>query len=205
MCSCWPTWFKNCAALLPAVLIMTGCASSSPSGQTPPHQPAASADVLKAGDTIKIAIIRPNEEKKPPVEQTIKDDGTISLDLIGSVQAAGRRKGELEKAIYDLYVPKYYKPGRITVIITPDNRFFYVDGYVKNPSRQLYVGEMTVTKAIASAGGATEYGNLKRVTLTRSTGEVFQINCKKAQDNPKLDLPVYPGDQVYVPMKGPFD
>jgi len=62
---------------------------------------------------------------------------------------------QLQDEIVAIYVPKYFQ--RMTVSIKTDDRFFSVLGEVRNPSRQQYVGQMTVLKAIASAGGFTEF------------------------------------------------
>src|SRR5678815_4466249 len=44
----------------------------------------------------------------PPAHQErIKDDGTITLPLIGAVKAKDKTPGELQKEIRTLYVPKY--------------------------------------------------------------------------------------------------
>ena len=178
----------------------TGCQSADTNAPGKGIGAVVTSDVLQAGDHITITLTGPPDLKElKPIEQTIKDDGTIGLSLIGSVKAAGKKKGELEKDIHDLYVPKYYK--HLNVVVTPDNRFYYVYGYVKTPSRQVHIGEITVTKAIASSGGFSEYARMTKVRLTRSNGEVIIVDCDKALKDPKLDLPVYPGDNIYVPLR----
>ena len=56
-------------------------------------------------------------------------------------------------------------------------------------------------KAIASAGGFTDFANKKKVKLTRVDGRTQTVNCVKALDNPSLDLEVYPGDKIHVPRR----
>ena len=46
--------------------------------------------------------------------------------------------------------PKYYR--HLTVTVNTGDRVYYVTGEVKQPGRQLYAGQMTVTKAITTAG-----------------------------------------------------
>lgn len=132
-----------------------------------------------------------------PHEERIKDDGTITLPLIGAVEAAGKTPGELQEVIHDLYVPSYYKdliPG------TKQRRVYYVGGQVRQPGRQEYLGATTVTKAIQSAGDFTDFAARSHVELTRTDGKKFMVNCVKAATNPSLDLPVYPGDKIFVPI-----
>jgi polysaccharide export outer membrane protein len=126
----------------------------------------------------------------------IKEDGNITLPYIGAIQAAGKTAGELQTEIYDLYVPKYYI--RLTATVKPGDLIYYVTGEVKNPGREIYVGETTVTKAITSAGGFTDFANHSKVYLVRANGERVRVNADKAMEHPADDLQVYPGDQIEV-------
>lgn len=151
------------------------------------------------GETVNIIFSgTPDPMEFPPHEETIKEDGNITLPLIGSVQALDKTAGELQKEIHDLYVPKYYV--RLNVVVKPGDLLYYVQGEVKTPGRQLYVGETTVTKAITSAGDFTDFASHK-VTLIRANGDRVKVNVDKALDNPALDAKVYPGDHIYVPRR----
>jgi polysaccharide export outer membrane protein len=107
----------------------------------------------------------------------------------------------VEKEIRNRYVPRLYKYMTVTINWRDATQFYYVDGEVKSPARQTYIERTTVLKAIASAGGFTDFAKKAGVTLTRQDGRKFIINCKKARVDSKLDLEVYPGDKVYVPRK----
>jgi len=141
----------------------------------------------------------PNGAPPQPFEVHVKEDGTITLSLNQTFQAVGKRQGDLEKEIRDRYVPAYYK--YLTVTIKPQDRFYFVDGEVKGPGRQVYIGPMTVTKAIGSCGDFTDFANRKKVKLTRVDGHTQTVNCKEAINDPRLDLPIYPGDKIHVPRK----
>src|SRR5207247_4576738 len=119
------------------------------------------------------------------------EDGDITLLLNETFHAVGKRHGELEKEIRVRYVPAYYR--YLTVTIKPQDRFYFVDGEVKAPGRQVYVGPMTVTKAIGSCGDFTDYANRKKVKVTRGDGRMEIVNCKEAINVPSKDLPIYPG------------
>jgi protein involved in polysaccharide export with SLBB domain len=66
------------------------------------------------------------------------------------------------------------------------------------PGKLPYTGQITVTRAIATAGGFSPFANRRNVRIYRSDGTYSTINCTKALQNPKLDLPVYPGDKILV-------
>ena len=98
----------------------------------------------------------------------------------------------MQNEIHDLYVPKYYV--RLNVVVKPGDRIYYVRGEVKQPGREIYVGETTVTKAITSAGDFTDFASHK-VWLIRANGQRVKVNVDKALEDPSLDPQVYPGDQ----------
>jgi polysaccharide export outer membrane protein len=147
------------------------------------------AEVLRVGDT---PVTIPNFDEK------IREDGTIKLTLDKTFKAAGKTPGDLEKEIRACYVPNYYKYMTVTVKQQEATRWYYVNGEVKVPARQMYAGRITVLKAIASVGGFTDFANKKKVRLTRVDGRTQVVNCVKALENPSLDPEVYPGDTIHV-------
>jgi polysaccharide export outer membrane protein len=158
------------------------------------------SELLRVGDSLTIAftdtpVIIPN------FEGPIGEDGMITLTYNQPFKAAGKSTGDLAKEIRARYVPNIYKYMTVTVKHLDSTRWYYVDGEVKSPNRQIYNSRLTVTKAIASAGGFTDFANKKKVKLTRVDGRTQIVNCAKALDNPSLDLEVYPGDKIHVPRR----
>jgi len=156
-------------------------------------------DDLCVGDKVFV-IITDIPVNYGPLEQTIREDGTITLPLSIQVKAAGKKAGDLATEIHDLYVPKYYL--RATVTVKPEERVFYVGGQVRQPNRYVYAGEMTLLRAIKVAGDFTDYAKKTKVMVTRAKGgKPLIVNCKKAINNPKYDVPIYPGDRIEVPQR----
>lgn len=189
---------------------LAGCQTSNPNIQFTPVEgeeamtgtpPSASDPQLAKGDNVRVTFSG-TIEPIPPHEEQIKEDGTITLPLIGAIKAEGRTAGELQKEIHDKYVPDYYK--RLTAIVTTDRRVYYVQGQVRASGRQEYIGPTTVLKAIASAGDFTDFANRKKVVLTRTDGKRLIVDCIKAAKDSVFDLPVFPGDKIEVPMRKPF-
>jgi polysaccharide biosynthesis/export protein VpsN len=178
------------------------------SAATPTAAPAATsgsapnpeAEVLRVGDSLTITFTD-TPVQIPPFEEKIREDGTITLTLNKMFTAAGKSRGDLEKEIRDCYVPRYYKYMTVSVKQQESTRWYYVDGEVKLPNRQIYNSRITVLKAIASAGGFTDFANKKKVKLTRVDGRTQIVNCVKALDKPNLDPELYPGDKVHVPRR----
>jgi len=186
--------------LLPLIAFgLTGCASPDYSGvmSAPDEEDTnlMAAARLHVGDTITITLSG-IPDQIPLMDKTINEDGTFTMDAIGVVKAGGKTPGELEAIIHDAYVPKIYT--HLTVTVKPGDRVFYVRGEVKQPGRQIYVGQMTVTKAITSCGDFTDFANEKKVWLTRVNGNRYKINAQAILNGEAPDPPVFPGDQIEV-------
>ncbi|MBK7999628.1 MAG: SLBB domain-containing protein [Verrucomicrobia bacterium] len=196
------------SALVVVMSAFAGCSTIDGSGQFPPPiSPATtggtngvSADVdqfsrLRVGDLIMISF---SDIEKPPQKQevNIPDSGVITLPFNVHVKADGKTTTELEKDIRDAYVPSLFV--NLTVSVRADQRFYYVDGEVRTPRAWLYTGETTVLRAVANAGGFTDFANRSKIELRRQNGQRFFVNYKKALKDPKLDLPVYPNDHIIV-------
>jgi polysaccharide export outer membrane protein len=154
-----------------------------------------SSGVLRIGDLVRVSLLDIPQPPQP-VEIRIPDDGRITLPYNITVDARNKTVSQLQEEIRNLYVPAYFV--RLTVNIKTEERFYYVGGEVRVPSRQPYTGEMTVLWAVDTAGGFTDFANRKKIELRRANGEVHSINWEKARKNSKLDLIVYPNDQIMV-------
>ena len=184
------TWL----CLLPmATLFSAGCASTTPPAPGPDLEGQVAQ--FHVGDTVTVTFEGPPEPLQPH-EEPIKEDGTITLDNVGAVKAAGKTAGQLQNEIHDLYVPKFYT--HLTVTVKTGDRVFYVTGEVKGPGRQIYSGQMTVTKAITSAQDFTDFANRRKVWLIRSNGQRIKVNCDDILNGDAPDPQVYPGDQIQV-------
>jgi polysaccharide export outer membrane protein len=187
-----------CGLLFTGV-IFTGCYSSSVmTGSPSTGYTVAEVARFHVGDTVIVTLSGLPTDILPH-QEPIKEDGTITMPDIGHVQAAGKTAGELQNEIYDLYVPKLYR--HLTVTVNTGDRVYYVTGEVKQPGRQLYAGQMTVTKAITTAGDFTDFANHRKVWLIRANGQRIKVNCNEALRNPSKDPLVYPNDQIQVPRK----
>ena len=209
--------------LLGTLLVVSGCKNTDHnaalaerfgSASNPPSPAASAASTnghssalptefsrLRVGDLVMINF---SDVERPPgkVEVNIPDSGVITLPYNVKIKADGKTTTELENEIRSKYVPALYIA--LTVTVRTDMRVYYVDGEVKNMRGALpYVGEVTVLRAIANAGGFSDFANKKNIELRRLNGQRFVINYYKALKDPTLDLPVYPNDHIIV-NKGRF-
>jgi polysaccharide export outer membrane protein len=174
----------------------------TPSAPTPTTNLLQSAgggiSILRVGDPLTVSFTDIPVLTSGMHEQKVRipEGGTITLPYNVRVMAAGKTVSQLEKDVRDAYVPAYFV--NLTAIVNTEERFFYVDGEVKLPGRQGFSGELTVLRAIGTAGGFTDFANRRKIQLRRQNGQTFFINWNKAIDHPELDLPVYPNDHIFV-------
>jgi len=183
---------------------LAGCETGTPTGKmpvdttggkSPATSATASGDLLAVNDKL-IVSFNDLVIAVPPVDCQIRDDGSVTLILNQTFQAAGKTIGEFEKEIRARYVPKFYV--NMTPTVKSQERFFVVGGEVRQPNRYVYLSKMTVLRAIDSAGGFTDFARRSRVTITRASGKQITVNCVRALEHPELDLDVFPGDKITV-------
>jgi protein involved in polysaccharide export with SLBB domain len=184
-------WFALALATLLPLAVALAQVPAAPKGDS------GSTDVLNAGERI-VVILSDIPNGPPPQEVVISEDGKITLHLDKTFTAAGKTRSQLEKEIKEYYVPNFYT--RMTVTVKQEERFVYVDGFVKAPNNYPYRPGMTLLKAITVAGGFSEFGKKSEVTITRD-GREQKVDCEKALKDPKLDRPLFPGDRIYVPRR----
>jgi polysaccharide export outer membrane protein len=160
--------------------------------------PGNRPEIINIGDSLTITFFDLPIVQQP-IDQQVRGDGTITLIDNQTFKVDGKTRGELEKEIRARYVPRLYP--RMTVAIKPFERFFFVGGEVRGPGAQRYIGPITVLKAIQSAGDFTDFAQRKKIRLTRLDGKKLIINWYDAQQDPRLDPPVYPGDTIHVPRR----
>ncbi len=154
-----------------------------------------SGRILRVGEGVTVTF-QDLPSAVAPIDTTIKEDGTITLIYNKQFHAADKTVGQLENEIRQAYVPAYFV--NMTPTIATKDRWFYVDGEVRAPGRQVYLHKMTVLDAIATVGGFTDFARKSKVQLTRADGKTFFVNSVKAQKKPELNLEVFPDDRVTV-------
>lgn len=192
---------RACLCLLVAALssVLAGCATNAVTATNPQIPEAASTAQLRPGDSLNIALQGVPDASANTVQ--IDDQGLISLPFIGTVKAAGLSTAELSQRVRETYVAKkIYTTVDVSVSVT--ERYIYVGGEVQRPGRIIWTPDLTVAKAIQSAGGFTLYAKETAVSLIRDKN-AYPIDVKLAQRNPAQDPRLVPGDSLQVP-RSPF-
>jgi protein involved in polysaccharide export with SLBB domain len=192
------------------VLLLVGCDWGKPSpansGIKPgvdatTNQSTLGADVLRPGDRVRVVYNDIPDRVEPAELQVPEGDGTLTLYLGVEAKFAGKKVTQLEREIANAYVEEKKLFRRITINIERLGQTVSVGGEVREAGNVPWVAGMTVTSAINAAKGMTDYAAKWRVLLTRSTQVVTTVDVTKAQQDPTLDLKVYPGDKIEVPRR----
>jgi len=131
-------------------------------------------------------------------------DGTIELKYVGAVRVVGKSALEVQETVYLALVPRIYREGVISVSASvtraEDLPRITVQGHVTRPGEhRLRDVQMTVTRAIAAAGGFTPLAG-QEIQVRRSDGRggVETIRVTRSQLEAGDDPALLPDDTVFV-------
>ena len=183
--------------LLVALAMLAGCETSNAarSGRNPQVAASASAAQLRPGDSLTVTLSGIPDSSTNPVQ--IDEQGAISLPFVGVIPAAGLNTGELAAALRQAYLDRKFYTS-ISVAVTVTERYIYIGGEVQRPGRIPWSPDLTLAKAVQSAGGFTLYAKESRVTLTRDR-RAYDFDVVLAQRRPEEDPLLFPGDSIQVP------
>ena len=215
---------RRCTAILLSFLLVSACARNryTKAPAVPGDDPAFSAPepmVLRGlesdppeplqllpGDVVQLTTV---SAKTQTFDGLIVDAmGQLHVPLAGDIQVGGKTLTEAEKAVerglrnYDRFV-------RTNLIISAlDGHSASAVGAVTKPGRIKVSPGMRLADLLAEAGGAaraesqhipTLVGNLDLARLVRG-GETVPVSIQLATaGDPKHNIRVRPGDQLYVP------
>jgi polysaccharide export outer membrane protein len=161
---------------------------------------------LLPGDTITV---RSNSQENAEYEGLIIDDeGKVHVPIAGPVQVSGLSPHQAERTIEGV-LQKYDRFVRVSVVVTGwGGHFATVIGAVVNEGPKTLTPSMRIAELIAAAGGPMRLeneGELKYIAdldgarLMRKN-QVVPISIRLAlSGDPKHNVLVHPGDQLFVP------
>ncbi len=163
-------------------------------GAEEPESVIAPGYRLRQGDQISVSLRGIPEPAD--YEFIIPDDGYIFMPYISPIQAKGLTISELQRLIHGRYIEEQiYRQLSVNVLLPTQH--YFVRGEVRAPGRFPLTSGMTVLKAIAAAGGYTEFANPRRVEVIRA-GETISGNARQMEQNPEEDFMVQAGDVIIV-------
>lgn len=196
---------KRAAGLILAFLFCAAVASAQ--GQA--VAPAQGQEYrLGAGDVVKITVYN---NPDLATEAEISQSGKISFPLIGEIAFGGLTRGEAEKALAGRLGSGGFVPDAHVnlLIVQYRSRQISVMGEVGKPGKYPVNQPISITDAIAAAGGITPKGSTSVTVIKRgqdgSTSR-HEVDVKKllATGDMSKNVSVGADDIVYVPTASVF-
>ena len=187
-----------CAGL---ALGLAGCTRTKalPAGSAPA---AATLDaVLSPGDSVELKFPYAAELNDT---QTVRPDGSLSLQLVGEMKVAGLAPADLADRLKTLYAAHLKNP-QVTVILRGEQgRHAFIGGEVRQPGRVDLPAPLNVFDALATVGGmdltSAAVGDVivMRTVGARRVG--YRVDLRPAlRGEATVPFMLQPGDHVYVP------
>lgn len=147
----------------------------------------------------------------PELNQTVRvsEDGSITIPLLDRVIVGGMSKDAVEKKLAQLLEQKYVKNPQVSVFIKEyQSRLVSVIGAVEKPGMFELVGRQNLLQMISKAGGIKENASNRLFVLREGiNGDAATIAIDLedllSNGNPKLNIPLQPGDVINVPVDKP--
>jgi polysaccharide export outer membrane protein len=155
--------------------------------------------IIGAQDVLDISVWKEETLSKTV---PVRPDGKISLPLLNDVQASGLTPTQLATQItQDL--KKFVTDPQVTVIVREINsQRVYLLGEVARAGAYPLLPGMTVLQALSSAGGFTQFANLRKIYVLRVENgkqEKFPFNYKEALSKGDQNIFLKAGDTIVVP------
>lgn len=136
----------------------------------------------------------------------VQPDGYVTLKGAGSIFVEGQTVPELTETLKVAYAKVLHNPIISVSLKDVEKPYVIVTGQVGKPGKYDLRSSLTVTEAVAIAGGFNEKAKHSQVVLFHPTPnglvEAKLINVKKllASRDMSEDIHLQPGDMVYVPQ-----
>lgn len=213
-----------------ATVVAAALAASRPAAaqeadpSAPAPAPAAAAPASSYGSTGAIPTVGSNYKLRPGDEITLSvygettlspqqplrvlPGGAVEIPLVGEVIVGGRTPSQAG-AVVARKLQRYLRDPRVTIaLFTVAPIETLVLGNVRAPGKYVLTPPAKLTDVIAAAGGlGPTDGDLPDARIQSSAGGVSTVSLQKLlhDGDVALNVPVQPGDEVYVPSPNLFD
>jgi polysaccharide export outer membrane protein len=165
------------------------------------ENPIGKPYVIGVGDVVRIGVWK---TENLSTDAIVRPDGTITIPYVGELQAAGRTAAQLQQDAAQR-LTALVRDAVVTVSVVEVNSYrFTVSGNVERPGLFDSRSYVTVSEAIALAGGPNRYASTDQIVVVRNTdGRIRRIPINYddilSGKSPEQDIVLLRGDAVRVP------
>ena len=137
---------------------------------------------------------------------TVQPDGFLILKGVGPLYAEGQTVTDVQQSIVRAYRDWLHDPEVTVTLRDFDKPYFIASGEVTRPGKYELRADITVTEAVAIAGGFTRDAKHSQIVLFRRVSdelaETRLLDLKKLlkSKNLKEDVHLRSGDLVFIPQ-----
>jgi polysaccharide export outer membrane protein len=197
------------ALTAPAQQVVADSSAAAPTAATPAATTKESFGSrtqrykIAPGDTFDI-----NFELSPEFNQTgvpVQPDGFVTLRSVGDIKVQGQTVPQLTETLRTAYGKILNDPIISVSLKDFEKPYFVADGQLSRPGKYDLRGDVTLTQAIAIAGGFTDNSKHSQVLLFRRVDDqwmeakIINVKAMEKSGNLKEDPMLHPGDMLFVP------
>jgi polysaccharide export outer membrane protein len=193
------------AALLTTASVAGGCTTPRPFyDYAKEPDPRRGGYVLGPADVVHVSVWK---NADLTVDATVRPDGSITLPLLGDIPAGGHTSEQVRDAITQK-LSAYIKDETATVTVTLTtvaSYRFVVSGNVEHGGAFVATHYVTVSEAMALAGGPNKFASPEQTVIIREDPGrgmkriPIDYPAILAGTHPEQDLALFSGDLIYVP------
>jgi polysaccharide export outer membrane protein len=183
-----------------ALLAAPACRSTL-TGPWPPIEAAVQEYRIGPGDLIRVAVFGNNDLSS---RVTVRPDGRLTLPLLGEVSVTGKTVNDVTREITEGY-RRFVQDARVAVVIEEVHSYrVFVLGKVTRPGEFEARTPLTITQAMALAGGTTRGANVDAIVVLRrganGRDERYEVSMTDILDgHTQQNFTLRTGDTIMVP------
>ena len=182
---------------------LAGCGSVLRYDYAHEPDPRREEYIIGAADVLHITVWQTPDLS---TNAAVRPDGTITMPLIGDVAAAGRTSSAVRTEI-TTRLKSFVKDDSLTVSVAVaevNSYQFTVAGNVEKPGLYSAKHFITVTEAVAIAGGPSRFAAFSKVVLIRQTPRgprriPIDLGAIYAGTRPEMNIVLVRGDTLHLP------
>ncbi|HTM46916.1 MAG TPA: polysaccharide biosynthesis/export family protein [Polyangiaceae bacterium] len=200
MCSVGTSWLYSALVIAPLVCGALGCSTGNPGASyadTRADDPRRHPYIIGVSDLLRVAVWK---DVDLTTDASVRPDGTITVPLIGEVVARGRTAVSLQAEITRRLSVFTMQPVVTVAVVEVNSYHFTVAGEVEHPGMFTSKYYVTLSEAVALAGGPTRYGSTNDMMIVRAGKRIpIDYDAILSGKSSDQDLVILPGDAIRVP------
>jgi polysaccharide export outer membrane protein len=158
---------------------------------------------LGPGDKLELSIFYGSKENK--ATYTLDASGDVEIQYIGTVTAGGKTIKTIQEEIKTRLADGFIVNPIVALSVVEINSLkLSVSGQVIHSGPVKFTPGMTITEAVASAGGFSPMARKNLVKVVRhleNRKETYELPVEMIAEGKRPNFPMMPGDEVFVPER----